>query len=486
MTAEPLNCPYCNARVPVPAPDEARARVTCPRCGETFPYRPADTTAVAPGAPLAVNGPSAAPRLLRAVPTHYAVQLAILSGVVVLASLTLRTAFPESATTRQAFPFMFLFGAVGAVASVWLWYFQRPRSNAAAASFFLANMGLVALIALPFALLTTDFRRSHDPPRKSDVNPDSASQAGERRSPAELPALGYLPTDSNLVIGVHMAELLGEPAGKELLEQPSWAPLRISLGQVEKWTGLKQEAIDHIVLGARVEGLPRLTVVIQTRVPYDPASFRVLLEDSRPMEHHGRLLYPLQLRPIGQGALWCVADRTLLLTLWLDPTDFPRMKESLPLKPRQGAKGLPAALRECLEKRLPRGTLVWTAGTSVPPPVVAAVLPFVRGFKTAPTLLKTVRVFDAALRFDAGAEEIDMVGDVECADVKAAEALQLFLQEQKVPGVGTPKVVGPAGRPDKQGQEAERWVSFQLRARPRALREALQSREKLLPLLGER
>jgi hypothetical protein len=518
MTPEPLTCPYCNARVPAPAPGEARTRIPCPRCGETFPYRPPETTAVVSGTPPAANGSPAPPRLLRAAPTHLAVQIGIVSVLVVLASLVLRVAFPESTTTQKAFPFMFLLGAVGAVASGWLWYFRRPRTNAAAALFFVSNMLLVALIILPYALLTTGFRRSHDLPRKNDLGlsgPGKDGTASSGRAPAELAALGYLPADSNLVVGVHVADLLGEKAGKEFLVSPSWKPLELALKQVEKWTGLKQGAIDHVALGARTDGFPRLTVVVQTRAPYDPVSFRVLLEESKPLEHHGRLLYPLLLRPIGQGALWCVGNRTLILTLWWDPTEFREMKESLPLRPRRDDEGLAPALRECLEKRLPRGALVWVAGTSPPAPLVAAVLPFLRGVNDARPLLKKVRAFDAALRFHPGAEEVALVGDLGCDDVNTAQALQRLLQDQRVPGVGAPNVAGPARRaedqallgtsvmalagsprgaetaaaaavlaagPRAQGPDAERWVSFQLRARPGVLNEALRGEGMLLPL----
>jgi hypothetical protein len=527
MTPELLTCPYCNAQVPTPALDPARSRITCPRCGETFPYRPPDTGAVTAGPPPstpvpppAVNGTPATPRLLQAAPTHLAVQLGIFSMLMVLTSLLLRVALSDSPATQKAFPFMFLLGAVGTVASVWLWYFRRPRTNAATALFIVGNMLLVALLVLPFALLTTDFRRSHDRPRKSDLNlggPGKDGKSGAGRAPAELAALGYLPADSNLIVGVHVAELLREKAGKEFLENPSWKPLELALRQVERWTGLHKDIIDHVALGARTDGFPRLTVVVQTLVPYDPASFRVLLDESKPMEHHGRLLYPLLLRPIGQGALWCVGEHTLLLTLWWDPTGFPEMKELLPLKPRRGDDGLTPALRACLEKRLSRGALVWIAGTSPPAPLVAAVLPFARGSKSAPAPLKKVRVFDATLRFSAGADEVALVGDLECADVPAAEALQRFLQGQKVPGPGALKVAGPANRvgeqallgvsvvalggsprgaetaaglaalavspPRAQGPDAERWVSFQMRARPSVLNEALRGQGQLLPWL---
>src|SRR5205807_1791166 len=100
------------------------------------------------------------------------------------------------------------------------------------------------------------------------------------------------------------------------------------------------------------------------------------------------LLYPLQIKPVGEGALWCAGERTLLLRLWWDGTTFEQMKKALPLTPRKGGEGLTAPLRETLEKRLPRGTLVWMAGQSAPAQMLAAVLPFTRGGKGPPAPLK--------------------------------------------------------------------------------------------------
>jgi hypothetical protein len=531
MTPELLTCPYCNA--PVPAPEPARARILCPRCSETFPYHPVDTTATASGlppttpVPPAINGMPTSPRLLRASPTHFAVQIGLISALVVLASLVLRVAFPENETTRKAFPFMFLLGAIGAVASVWLWYFRQPRTNAATALFFVGNMVLVALVVLPFALLTRDFRRRNDPRPKSDLNasgPGKDGRPGKGRGPAELAALGYLPANSNLIVGVQVADLLHEPAGKEFLENSSWKPLEVAFRQVEKWTGLKKNAIDCIALGARTDEL-RLTVVIQTKTAYDPASFGVVLDERKPMKHHGRLLYPLILRPLGQGALWCVAERTLLLSFWWDPLAFPEMKATLPLKPRPVDEQFSPALRECLEKRVPREALVWIAGEGVPLPVVRAVLPFARSSaekdKRLNAYFKEVRVFDASLRF-VSAEKIALSGSVECPDETGAGLLQRALEDRAgaLPGLGMVKVVGPVTRIREQAllgatlatlggssrsgetvaalgllvaqqssvpdRDAGHWVRFQLGARPGALNEALRSEGKLLPWLGNR
>jgi hypothetical protein len=526
MNPEPLTCPYCNARVPWPAAGQAPGRVTCPRCGEVFPYHPPDTAELAPGPLPTTNGPPTEARLLRAAPTHFAVQLGIVSGLVVLASLILRVAFPESPTTRTAFPFMFLLGGGGAVVSAWLWYFRRPRTNAGTAAFLLGNMVLVALIVLPYALLTTEFRRSHDPPRKTDLGPSvpgERGKTGDPRGPAALAALGYLPADSNLIVGVDVARMLVKPAGKAFLDKPSWGPLETALGQVEKWTGLKKEAIDHIALGTRTHTFPwlRLTVVVQTTVPYDPALFRFVLDKEKSMEHHERQLYPIQLPGGGQGALWCVGERTLLLRLWWDPAEFREMKASLPLKPRPGIEELAPALRDGLEKRLPRDALVWIVGESVPVPVLAGVLPLGRGPKGGDprlnALLKEVRVFDSALRFPVGAEEVVLIGDLECPSVTSAERLQGLLERRKLPGLGSPRVVGPARGTRRQAllvltvvalgrspggsalaagvlivsaagpaaqPEAQRWVRFQLRATPELLREALRG-GRLLPGMGQ-
>jgi hypothetical protein len=533
MTPEPLTCPYCNAQVPPPGPEEARSRILCPRCGETFAHHPADT-AVAAGPPptsrggLGAEGARAGPRLLEATPAHVAVQLAVISGLVVAASLALRLALPESSTTRTAFPFMFLLGAVGAVAAGWLWYFRARRDNAATALFLLGNMGMVALVVLAYALATTEYRRSHDPPPKSGLNRTGLGKdgkPGKGQEPGKLAALGYLPEDSNLLVGIHVADLWRDEAGKAFLKKPSWEPLKLVLEQVKEWTGLKKDKIDHIAFGAKTDLLSlRFTAVVRTTRPYDPKSFRVFLEGkSKPMVHEGRLLYPLQV-PLGpllktHGALWCVGDRTLVLTIRDPFSSFEKLKKSLPLKPRRGSEGLRPALRTCLEKRLPRGTWAWVAGESVRAEMLAAVLPLGRKGKVLPEPLRAVNVFSAGLRFAAGAEEVILSGDLQCSTEEAAMAVQSLLEDSQLPGLESLMVVGPASPareqalrgatafglgasagaawevaavaqlatipPAEPGPEARRWVHFQVQAPLGRLREALRGGPWFFPGPGK-
>ncbi|HEV3258527.1 MAG TPA: hypothetical protein VG013_16740 [Gemmataceae bacterium] len=107
MTSETICCPYCNAYVTIPdvAPP---ARVSCPRCGEAFPYRPAGaadegTAWDRPQAEEPVHDPSAG--------------------------------LPEG----------------------------PRRSNRSLALVIVGAMAAIAACALGFALMTRPLRRSHDP-----------------------------------------------------------------------------------------------------------------------------------------------------------------------------------------------------------------------------------------------------------------------------------------------------------------------------------
>ena len=119
--------------------------------------------------------------------------------------LALKFALPEVTLTQQGFPFGVLLGAVGMVASLWLWFFQRRRSNGTVATFVLGNMVVVAMVVLPFALATTGFRRGNDPRRPPVDGGPRLTSATEILAPAQLPGLGYLPDDCNVVAGIHVA-----------------------------------------------------------------------------------------------------------------------------------------------------------------------------------------------------------------------------------------------------------------------------------------
>lgn len=507
MTVEAQTCPYCNALTPASSPD-ALGRATCPRCGESFAARPT-TTAVTPtpaGLPPtarfpSVNGAEPA-RLLVAAPPSWPARLGALSGTLLAFSLLLRVALGSYAPAEKGFPFMFGLGCLGLVAAVWLWYFHRRRSNQAVVWFVLGNMLVMVGVAVPFALLTRDARRSHDPKQleqEEELLP--LRHVNRPVAPAQLPALGYLPRDTKILAAIHVRELLQEKDGRDFLEPGGWVPVELALGQVKKWTGLPPEAIDQVVVGLRAGKLPvpQSFFVVQTRQPYDLKAFAKELTAGRKDQLHQHPLYFFQPGKL-QGFLWCPSERTFVLGVVPDLANADEVKALLltllPARPYAGVDGLPEALRQCVRQRLPRGTLLWLAGHKVPP-LWNLVIPF-KAIKGLPRDLDKVNTFHLDVRFQKG---VALVGEFQCADDAAAQRLQQFLAKQdfsgleaKVAGtlpaaltwatvagwgpepVATPGVLLAALRhQERQARDAaEHWVSMQVRGSTERLRQALR------------
>jgi hypothetical protein len=111
-------------------------------------------------------------------------------------------------------------------------------------------------------------------------------------APAELAALGYLPDDTDMIVAVHVSEALDDPAGRDLLRS-------VGLGgkdapDMEKWTGLKLDDIDHLALGLKLDAdlLTRFVLVAQARRPIDQQRVRDVLKADAGKEEDGRRSYP--------------------------------------------------------------------------------------------------------------------------------------------------------------------------------------------------
>jgi len=147
-----IACPYCNAPVPVPEPQPA-GRVSCPRCGEDVPVRPA-----------LVNSDTGS----QLIPT----------------------------TSTESLP-----------PSV-----ARP-SNRTVARVILGVMALMAAITLAYALHTTAFRRSKDI-AKNEPEPVTVTSSVP---PAEWATLGYLPDDVQAIAGLRLSAALETEGGRTIL-----------------------------------------------------------------------------------------------------------------------------------------------------------------------------------------------------------------------------------------------------------------------------
>jgi hypothetical protein len=313
MTADPLACPFCNALVAVAPGAAAGERVPCPRCGEAFAPRPgqAASAEIQPAPPAASAAPVVAP------------------------DFTLRPV-------------------------------RSPRGKRLTLAAVLGVMGLMAAGGLALALYTVGERRDHDsrlpPPPKKPLSylfpPRSNPDAPLPETPAEptppklLAALGWLPADTTVIAGVHVAALSEKDRGR----------LPTALQEVMRLITFNAEDIDHFVVGVKAEDAfpQRTTLVVRTRRPYDADAVRAGLHAESQGRLNGKPVYRFRTEirgPEKDADLWCADDRTLIVGLFDG-----RHLRAVPDRP-DGIDHLPAAVRELLETRVETAP-VWAVGAS--------------------------------------------------------------------------------------------------------------------------
>jgi hypothetical protein len=411
MTAPSLfSCPYCNSQVSPPSGVRSGQRIFCQRCGESFVYQGPDSEGEAP-------------------------------------------------VTEPAPP---------AIAGVPRW------SNRAVALTVLGVMFLFATAGLVLALATVQFRRANDYPK---TNPDEDLARIKITAPANLGGLGYLPADTDIVAAVHVAEALQEPAGRQLLQRfrPGELLVRdqpglrdVGLNNLQEWTGLSLEDVDHVVLGLNVENrvLPRLTLVVQTRRSYDAEKVRGALKANRIADAGKRVLYRFELEKIAQKPIvWFAAERTLVVALDLDDLN------AVPANPQPGSDHLSPALREVLQLMGPAAP-AWLAGHSGD--WTRTTLKLLPGWKDSDReVLQKVRTFAAWLNLGDG---LRLNAAFDCGDAGSAEALERYL----LPAERKP-IALLGNRPEAEavakelGQtlkavRAETWLTLQAKASAETLR----------------
>ncbi|HJT77447.1 MAG TPA: hypothetical protein VJ739_09625 [Gemmataceae bacterium] len=434
MSPEPTACPYCNALVPVPAGAAGGQFLPCPRCGERFAYR----------------GPENEGNHDR-----HAVQT----------GPTAQTRQPSAQVVSDP-----LLDRVGERLRGW----SRRR----VAVTVLSVMIVMAAAGLTLALLTKDFRRRNDRPRGTeDVAP-----AVQVTAPADLAGLGYLPPDTDIIAGVHVAEAEEEPTGRLFLERfrPAEAVAEgadaaaIPADGLERWTGLRLQEVDHVVLGLNATSrvVPRLVLVVETRQSYDPEKVRTALRASRRPEP-GRPLYRFRLeRPPLDAVLWFAGERTLIVGL--SPEDL----QAVPEKPRAGIDHLSAPLQTILRERLGHVAPFWVVGHADDWNKTGAKLLLASRPKDARRALESVRTFGVWLQFGQG---VTLNGSFGSADEAAARSLETYLAPAKgehrpLALLGSRPATEPLARELGQSLRvvrADDWVSLQAKADAEAVRQAL-------------
>jgi hypothetical protein len=424
MTATP-SCPYCNAVVAVPAGTRDGQFVPCPRCGERFPYR---------GPSVEENGTPAAPA-------------------------PAPPAAPEHVVDR-----------VGERLRGW--------SKRTLLLIILTVMVVMAAASLMLALATEKYRRANDRPSPP---PDEGAPRVRVVAPADLAGLGYLPADTDVIAALHVALALQEPAGREVLRRFRLEALvrgrpedgRELAGDLEHWTGVAVDDLDHVVVGLKVAGgaiPPRLVLVAQTRRRYDEDKVLTALKAKRVAETKGRRLYQFHLdQRLPEAVLWPAGDHTLVVTLTAG-----QMAE-VPDLPQPGATHQAAPLQEVLRTRLGLGAQAWVVGHA--DDWERTTLAFVP--KDDRAALDRVRTFGVALQFGDG---LTLTGAFHGADAAAAKRLEERLApaeggaRKTLPLLGGRAGSGPVARELARTLAATRedaWLTLQAKVDPQTLREAL-------------
>ncbi len=340
-----------------------------------------------------------------------------------------------------------------------------PSANRKLVVMLVVGMLLMAGLGLAFALWTRPNREQRHPRRPTGT-------VVTTETPAELPALGYLPRDCNVLVGIRPADLLNDATAKKLLESMSPGPLEHGLKLVETWTGVAVDNLDHVVFAAALDRRfpPALFVSVQTRRPYAPESLaRIVGAEPKPL--YGRPLFQFTMKPFGQGYLWCPAERNLLLLLRADAVRAEDL-DQIPKSRWQGTEQLSPALRDALEKRVDKQSLLWAAGRLEHADVLTMLLALAGTNEEDRALAGAIRTFAAGLVLDDG---LRLSAAFEARDAPTARGLFERLRQSF-----------PAARVLEPAAAEPTWVNFQLRAPADSVADALQSIEHYLPAVRKR
>jgi len=302
MPAETLSCPYCNSYIAAGSAVSSSGRTRCPRCQEMLPYRASDAT-VAQG-----DGQPTGNQSLSADRTE-----------------------PETATIPP---------------SHW--------SNNSVAGIVLVVIASMAVIGFAYAWYTKAWRRERD---QLSAKTEPLIAQVTTAAPIHLTGLSYLPADTDIVLGVHLAELLMQKQGQDLLPA-LFAATNFRETDLEQWIGLKLDELDYVLVGLKTQDriIPRVTLVVVTRRPYDPDKLRAALKVGRRSERGGRTIYRFTPSDTSlEGSVWFAGDRTLVLGLI--PEDFAEI-------PSVGDPAAQTLARELVDLIAPlkEGTPVWLVG----------------------------------------------------------------------------------------------------------------------------
>jgi hypothetical protein len=292
-------------------------------------------------------------------------------------------------------------------------------SNATLARLIVGGMALLAVVGLIYALATVNYRRSKDFKSVTAATPPPVKPT----SPANLPALGYLPEDCCVVAGIHLGQVLDDPKGKKLLEQAQFRNANLGLAQLESWTGLKPEQIDNIALGLQPDALVRgATVVVRMRGSYSQNDLAKALQPIKATEVDGKHVYRVQ-SGSPQRMIWRFDDQTLVMQVSITGVNLDDVKK-FPTKPNTGAAGLPKPIQNLMEQHLDKQSILWAVGELGQVKLLASAIQLLQIPPAVKPLIAQLDAFTAGVILD---KDVTLMAALRGKDSDSANALyQLF------------------------------------------------------------
>lgn len=492
MISGQIACPYCNSRFSPAGPLPASRRLSCPRCGESFPYRgaereiavPQDSPPVPPWEPRRWSN--------RAIGGTVLAVMGAMMAVSLTAALLTEHVRREHDVVRPerrpplSFPLVLLLGSLVYFLFLMVHLFRVLRGSASH-SLALRTMTRLALLLLTVVALADGAlivaktsawlgwtaRRAVSVPAEPSFPPVLVT------APAQLEGLGYLPPGTNAVAALHVAQAARTPAGRAFLDRSQLAGSGVGLATIEKATGLSREQIDHVVLGVRLDDSLSPVLVARTRLPFDAAKVRAALKARRRAENGKKELYdfPLSLSKLSLSALlWCPTDRTLVVTL------APSLMEKLPSDPAAGAERLVPPLREFLKKHVPFGVDAWAVGQGDDDGMASSAIRSFLFPADDRNVLAAIRAFGFWLRLD---ETIDLNAVIECVDAAGAETLEKRWNQREENEADYLKILGGGEGGEQvsralkrtlQVKQRNQWVTLEATADAKTVRNAVGGR----------
>ncbi|MGE3803142.1 MAG: hypothetical protein AB7K24_00560 [Gemmataceae bacterium] len=390
MAARSTTCPYCNALTPLP--EDGGTRIECSRCGETFvadgqpaaaPAEPAANSAQTPEAVIPPNPARLSNGAVAGIIVGVMISMGALGLVFALATMPDRIANHQGITKPETtsvplflklLAFAWILGLVYLLHGIW----QGIRNTAQADWYrgVIIVIGVQAVLAVMLVALWSRNRGSQPRTPLPVELEDVGRLAVKPVPPAELSGLAFLPAHTNVAAGIRLAGL--EPGQLERTLRAFWPAekqIPFDLAQVEQWTGLHPDELDHVVIGATVKNElpPPFVVVAVTRRPVDSTRVIEKLKAQPLPGETGRYRFRIK-QPALEAVLWCLPDRqTFLMALG--------EKDLAGISSRSAGDRLSPPLRGLLTERMGQHTWAWLIATDLEP-IAGVDLPFGR-WKTA-------------------------------------------------------------------------------------------------------